>query len=81
MSSLKTMKRAWLGDQSVINEVINKKLVSVTQLNCKWNTTKRQIVDGRIKNYCGIHFVGSKPWVGDDTKFKHLEDLWWEYAK
>ena len=82
MDALKTMRRAWLGDQSVVNKVINKKLLSVTQLNRKWNTTKRQIVDGRIKNYCGVHFVGRKPFNGGEGgRYKTLEDLWWEYAK
>ncbi len=82
MDALKSMKRAWLGDQAVINKLIRKKLLSVTQLNRKWNTTKRQIVDGRIKNYFGIHMVGKKPWNGGEGgRYKTLEDLWWEYAK
>ena len=81
MNQLKTMPKAWLGDQAVINKAIGKKIVSVLPLNNKWNTTKRQIVDGRMKNYHSCHFVGRKPWVGDDKKFKHLEDLWWSYAK
>jgi len=82
IGKLLSMKRAWLGDQTVIREAINDNIFSIHVLNNKWNTTKRQALDGRVKNYCGLHFVGKKPYAGGEGgRYKELEDLWREYVK
>jgi hypothetical protein len=76
---VKTMKKAWLADQSVIIQAIADKAISVSKLEAKWNVTKRQ-ARNEGKRYVGLHFVGKKPWNGGEKGYEKIEQVWHKYA-
>lgn len=78
MKLLKTEERAWLGDQTIIKKAINKKIISVSQLDHKWNVTKRQVLRKSTK-FVGLHFVGKKPWKGGEPGYEDIESIWHSY--
>jgi lipopolysaccharide biosynthesis glycosyltransferase len=76
---MQATKKAHLGDQTIINTAITKKILPLKGLDDKWNTTKREILAGKEK-YNSIHYVGTKPWIGEKG-YEEIENLWWEYVK
>jgi lipopolysaccharide biosynthesis glycosyltransferase len=80
ISMMKTMKRAHLGDQPVIINAIQKKILSYQKLHNKWNTTKREARKGNY-DFIGLHFVGAKPWKSGEPGYEHLEKIWLKYSK
>jgi lipopolysaccharide biosynthesis glycosyltransferase len=80
MSLVRTMKKAWLGDQTVIHIAIGKKMFSVSRIPRRWNVTKRQVLHDNVP-YAGLHFVAKKPWLGGEKGYERIEKVWHKYAK
>ena len=76
---MKSMKNAHLGDQTVITQAISKGKLRVSNLDNKWNTTKRQVKLFSHTDYVGLHFVGKKPWNGGEAGYEKIESIWHQY--
>jgi len=80
MKIVRTRKKAWLGDQTVIEGAIENKVISVDRIPQKWNVTKRQVLEQKT-TYSGLHFVAKKPWDGGEKGYEEIEKVWHQYAK